>query len=151
MKMFCFLLFGWGSLLPAFLYPQTPPAPTPTPSWLKPLQTSYVKSALPILKQSCFACHGPKPQDISLIQDPGLRDKAQKSIAKAQKEFPMNGKFPFPVSRYAQANLKDFYDSLRKNLMPPKEQKDLGLGRPLSDEDRQALMEWALESLLEIK
>jgi hypothetical protein len=136
----------WASSLQA----QTP-AGTPTPGWSKSLQASYTKKALPILKQSCFACHGPKPQDTSLIQDPGMRDRAEKTVAKAQKEFPMNAAFPFPVSIYPKADLKDFYDSLRKNLMPPKEQKELGLGNPLGDADRKALLDWAMGGLQEMK
>ena len=150
MKLFCSTVFGWILAWTPILHAQTA-AGTPKPAWSSSLQSSYTKTAFPILKQSCFACHGPKPQDVSLFQDPGMRDRAQKSIAKAQKEFPMNGKFPFPVSIYPKADLKDFYTSLNKNIMPPKEQKDLGLGKPLGEEEKKALLDWALGGLEEMK
>jgi hypothetical protein len=107
------------------------------------LQADFSKTALPILQQSCFACHGPKPQSTDNIKDPGLKKKADKTIAKAQKEFSMAETFPFPASDEPKDDLKDIVKSLQKGWMPPKSQKKLGLGQPLSDQDKKALLDWA--------
>lgn len=107
------------------------------------IQVDFSKTALPILQQSCFACHGPKPQSTDNIQDPDLKKKAIKVIAKAQKEFTMSEIFPFPESDSPKDDLKDISKSLQKGWMPPKSQKTLNLGRPLSDQDKKALLDWA--------
>ncbi len=107
------------------------------------LQVDFSKTALPILQQSCFACHGPKPQSTDNIQDPNLKKKADKIIAKAQKEFNMAQTFPFPESDSPKDDLKDIYKSLQKGWMPPKSQKTLNLGQPLSDKDKKVLLDWA--------
>jgi cytochrome c553 len=106
------------------------------------LQADFSKTALPILQQSCFACHGPKPQSTDNIQDPDLKKKADKMIAKAQKEFAMAETFPFPQSDEPKDDLKDIAKSLQKGWMPPKSQKKLNLGQPLSAQDKKALLDW---------
>ncbi len=107
------------------------------------IQADFSKTALPILQQSCFACHGPKPQATDNIQDPDLKKKADKTIAKAQKEFTMAETFPFPESDSPKDDLKDMTKSLQKGWMPPKSQKTLNLGQPLSPKDKKALLDWA--------
>jgi len=107
------------------------------------IQADFSKTALPILQQSCFACHGPKPQSTDSIQDPDLKKKADKMIAKAQKNFLMAETFPFPESDDPKDDLKDISKSLQKGWMPPKSQKKMNLGQPLSDPDKKALLDWA--------
>lgn len=106
------------------------------------LQADFSKSALPILQQSCFACHGPKPQSTDNITDPDLKKKADKMIAKAQKNFLMGETFPFPESDSPLDDLKDISKSLKKGWMPPKSQKAMNLGQPLSDQDKKTLLDW---------
>jgi hypothetical protein len=107
------------------------------------LQEDYSKTALPILQQSCFACHGPKSQSIENIQDPGQKKKAAKIITRAQKDFPMNEFFPFPESDDPKDDLKTFSKSLRKGKMPPKFQKVFNFGQSLSPQDKKTLLDWA--------
>jgi hypothetical protein len=111
------------------------------------LQADFSKTALPILQQSCFACHGPKPQSTDGIQDPDLKKKANKVIAKAQKEFNMAETFPFPQSDEPKDDLKDISKSIQKGWMPPKSQKALNLGQPLGPKDKKALVDWTARAL----
>jgi hypothetical protein len=111
------------------------------------LQEDYSKTALPILRQSCFACHGPKPQNTDTIQNPDLKKQTDKAIAQAEKEFPIGETFPFPGILKLKADLKEFLNSLKKNSMPPKSQKSLNLGQPLSDQDKKTLLDWAIRTL----
>lgn len=104
--------------------------------------SDYQATALPILKQSCFACHGPRPQSTDNL-DPALKKKADKTIAKAQSDYPMGDTFPFPGSQDPKKDLKDFVKEIQKGKMPPKSQKVFGLGSPLSDSDKKALLDWA--------
>jgi hypothetical protein len=115
------------------------------------LQEDYSKTALPILQQSCFACHGPKPQSIDGIQDPKLRKKAVKAVIRAQKTFPMAETFPFPESEDSKDDLKIFSKSLRKSVMPPKYQKTLNMGQPLSALGKKALLDWAARTRKALK
>jgi hypothetical protein len=114
------------------------------------LQADFSKTALPVLQQSCFACHGPKPQSTDNIQDPDLKKKANKTIAKAQKEFTMAETFPFPESDSPKDDLKDISKSITKGWMPPKSQKALGLGQPLSGKDKKALLNWVAKAQKEL-
>jgi hypothetical protein len=107
------------------------------------LQADYSKTALPILRQSCFSCHGPKPQSTDDIQNPALKKQTFKMIIKAQKHFPMADTFPFPDSDDLKDDLKTFSKSLRKGWMPPALQRTLHLGQPLSDKDKKTLLDWA--------
>ena len=130
-----FFLFILGLLLPQALLADAKDS--------KSLQSDFSKTALPILQQSCFACHGPKPQSTDNIQDPNLKKKAVKVVAKAQKEFSMAETFPFPESDSPKDDLKDISKSLQKGWMPPKSQKTLNFGQPLSPQDKKALLDWA--------
>ena len=123
-----------------FLIPQVLLADT---SDVEKLQADFSKTALPILQRSCFACHGPKPQSTDNIQNPSLRKKAVKMIARAQKDFPMSEIFPFPRSEDPKDDLKVLRKSLRKGSMPPSSQKALNMGKPLSARDKKALLDWA--------
>ncbi|HTC19936.1 MAG TPA: heme-binding domain-containing protein [bacterium] len=107
------------------------------------LQADFSKTALPILQQSCFACHGPKPQSTDTMKDPDLKKKADKMIAKAQKDFSMAETFPFPQSDEPKDDLKDITKTVQKGSMPPRSQKVLNLGQPLSAQDKKALLDWA--------
>ncbi len=134
-----FFLFILGILLPRTLLADAKD--------LKSLQSDFSKTALPILQQSCFACHGPKPQSTDGIQDSNLKKKTVKVIAKAQKEFSMVETFPFPESDDPKDDLKDITKALQKGWMPPKSQKTLNLGQPLSAQDKKVLLDWALRTL----
>ncbi len=126
--------------LSAISLPQILLADTPGPG---SLQSDFSKTALPILRQSCFACHGPKPIDTDDIQNLDQRKNTAKLIADAQKVYPMGETFPFPGSLKPKLDLKQFSDSLQKNWMPPGTQKTLNLGRPLRDQAKKNLLDWA--------
>ena len=114
------------------------------------LSSGYSKVALPILKQSCFACHGPQAQASDKLP-PDLRKKAVKAVTKAQNQFPMADTYPFPGGGDPKDDLKDFSKSLKKGWMPPESQKILNLGQPLSDSDRKILLKWAAKTLKALK
>ncbi len=121
------------------------PSVSPAPS----IRSDFSKTALPILRQSCFACHGPQPQGTDGIQDPALRKKAVKTIAKAQNELRMDITFPFPGSDNPKDDLKDMVRALQKGWMPPEIQKVLKFGQPLSAPDKKILLDWAFQALKE--
>jgi hypothetical protein len=112
-------------------------------AWSGELQDDFSKTALPILRQSCFACHGPKPNHFDSLLDPGVRKKAVKTVMMAQREFPMSETFPFPESDDPQEDLKLLVKTLKKGLMPPREQKLYNFGIPLAEKDKKALQDWA--------
>ncbi|HTA76479.1 MAG TPA: heme-binding domain-containing protein [bacterium] len=118
-----------------------------SPSIPPSVKDSYVKTALPILRQSCFACHGPHPQNVDMIQDPALRKKAEKAIAGSQDMFPMAESFPFGENDDSRAELKDIVKNLKKGWMPPEEQKTCNLGASLSDADKKVILDWAEKSI----
>jgi hypothetical protein len=108
---------------------------------------NYVKTVLPILRQSCFACHGPKPQSLDLIQDPDLRKKGKKVIDSAQAMLQMEERFPFSGDDNPKQDLKDMSKSLKKGWMPPEEQKKFKLGIPLNDADKRIILNWVEKSM----
>jgi hypothetical protein len=63
----------------------------------------------------------------------------------------MDVAFPFPNGDSPKGDLKDMVKALQKVWMPPKEQKSLNLGHPLSDGDKKILLDWASKTLKEIK
>src|SRR5258708_23224958 len=132
--------FGLTATLSTILIPQTLLAAT---NGAESLQADFSNKALPIHQQSCFACHGPKPQSTDNIKDPILRKKAARTIYRAQKDFPMSEIFPFKGSDDPKEDLKVFSKSLRKNRMPPPIQKTLNFGQPLSARDKKDLLDWA--------
>jgi hypothetical protein len=118
-----------------------------SPAWSGEIQDDFSKSALPILRQSCFACHGPKPNNPDSIQDEDLRKKALKTVIMAQREFPMAETFPFPDSDDTPEDLKLLAKTLKKGLMPPKDQKQFNYGAPLAEKDKKILLDWVARCL----
>jgi hypothetical protein len=112
---------------------------------------TYVKTILPILKQSCFACHGPQPQSLDLIRDPDLRKKIKKTINSAQAMLQIEEHFPFSGDDNPKQVLKDMSKALKKGWMPPEEQKKFNLGTPLSNADKKIILDWLENSRKALK
>ena len=104
----------------------------------------FKKTVLPILQNSCFACHvsGTK---VTLPTDPDLAKKANKEIADAMEDFTMGNQFPFPCDEPVAKQIKHLEKTLSKGFMPPHSQTKLGLGSPLSDDDRKTLLAWVAQ------
>jgi len=117
-----------------------------SPGFPSSINENYVKTVLPILKQSCFACHGPKPQNLDRILDPDLRKKSKKVIDSAHDMLQMEERFPFSGDTNPKQDLRDMSKALKKGWMPPEEQKKFNLGSPLSDADRKTLLDWVAKS-----
>jgi hypothetical protein len=113
------------------------------PAQMEILQKDYTHSALPLLKQSCFACHGPNPQYPDSFANPDRYKNTLKVISDAQRDFPMSDSFPFPASLNLKADIKELSNSVQKNWMPPQTQKEFNLGRPLTSQDKKNLLKWA--------
>jgi hypothetical protein len=110
------------------------------------IQETYVKTALPILKQSCFACHGPQAQNLDQIHDPALKKQIGRIVASAQDMLQMGENFPFSADENSKAVLKDIVEAVQKGWMPPEEQKTFNLGTPLNDADKKIILDWAQKS-----
>jgi|HubBroStandDraft_1064217.scaffolds.fasta_scaffold556635_1 hypothetical protein len=136
---FLMTAFGGPVLFEAFAETSTSFPPS--------VNENYVKTVLPILKQSCFACHGPKPQSFDLIQDPDLRKKGGKSIDSAQAMLQMEGRFPFSGDENPKQDLKDMAKALKKGWMPPEDQTKFKLGTPLNDADKRIILDWVEKSM----
>lgn len=115
------------------------------------LQADYTQNALPIFQQKCFACHGPKPQDVEGIQDPKLKKKMSKALRRAQNTFPMGEVFPFPDSDNPKKDLMTLKKSIRNDGMPPKKLRALGMGQTLSDEEKKTLIDWIARAKKDLK
>jgi hypothetical protein len=118
------------------------------PSNFRPsIQETYVKTALPIFKQSCFACHGPQAQNLDHIHDPALKKSVGRTIASAQDMLQMGEIFPLSENEDSKAELKDIVEALQKGWMPPEEQKTFNLGSPLNDADKKMILDWAQKTI----
>lgn len=104
----------------------------------------FKTAVLPILKNSCFACHVSGTQ-VTLPTDPELAQKAQNAMNHATQKFAMGESFPFPNDEPAAKQLSHLQKSVSKGFMPPKSQTKLGLGSPLSDQDRKTLLAWVAQ------
>jgi len=100
----------------------------------------FKQTILPILKDSCFACHAPGAGYVGT--DPVVAKKIKKEIGDSLDDFPMGDQFPFPDAESVAKQLKHLDKELSKNLMPPEAQAKLGLGLPLSDKNRKILLNW---------
>lgn len=122
--------------LPAF---GEPGSETPTPQ----ARIDFEKSVLPVLQKSCFACHAPslcaKP---AVPPDQVLIKRQEVEIEDAEDAIEMGKQFPFSDDRTPQKQMDKMEKKLRRRQMPPENQKKIGLGSPLSDEDRSLLLDW---------
>lgn len=106
----------------------------------------FHKSILPILKDSCFVCHvGGSYLAPYASTDPLLIKRIDKELGNALTDFPMGDHFPFPNDESISKQLSQLQKELSKNLMPPIAQNELGLGLPLSDQNRKILLKWVLQ------
>lgn len=104
----------------------------------------FKTTVLPILKNSCFACHVSGTQ-VTLPSNPMLAQKAQRAIDRASDKFPLGTSFPFPGDDSAVKQIHFLQKSISKGFMPPKFQAKFGLGAPLSDQDRKTLLSWVAQ------
>ncbi len=116
-------------------------ADNPTP------KIDFEKTILPIFLNSCFSCHAPKASDPLMVNaGTPLDRKRALEIMQAEGAFEMGTQFPFPDDRTPKLQLGKIEKKLRRSLMPPESQKELGLGAPLKEEDRKKLLEWISQS-----
>lgn len=108
----------------------------------------FQKNIVPILKDSCFACHVPGAAAPYVGQDPILAKKIKKEIGDSTDALTMGDKFPFADEDPAAKQLKHLEKELTKSLMPPEAQAKLGLGLPLSDKNRKILLDWVHQQKL---
>jgi hypothetical protein len=103
----------------------------------------FVKSVLPVLQKSCFPCHAPSLcAQPAIPPDPVLIKRQEVEISHGKDALEMGEKFPFPDDRTPQKQMDKLEKVLRRDLMPPDNQKKLGLGSPLTETDRRILMDW---------
>ena len=102
----------------------------------------FKKEILPVIRDSCFACHVSNNAPPSVKLDAVLTTRRQKVIYDGLDSFVMGEKFPFPDERTPAKQLKKMEKLLLKDSMPPREQAQLQLGAPLSDQNRQLLVNW---------
>lgn len=105
-----------------------------------PTPIDFHQTVLPILKDSCFACH--IPGSAYAGTDLVMAKKIKKEIGDSLEDFPMGDQFPFPDEEPAAKQLKHLEKELSKGLMPPEAQAKLRLGLPLSDKNRKILLNW---------
>jgi hypothetical protein len=105
----------------------------------------FHKTIVPILKDSCYACHVPGAAAPSVSQDPILLKKIKKEIGDGVNALTMGDKFPFADDDPAAKQLKHLEKELTKQMMPPEAQAKLGLGLPLSDKNRKILLDWVAQ------
>jgi tetratricopeptide (TPR) repeat protein len=106
----------------------------------------FKKDVSPILKNSCFACHV-SDNDISTpVSDSVFEHRRQKEILNGIDSFPMGGQFPFPDDRPPLKQLDKMEKMIVKLRMPPEAQEKFHLGTPLSDVDRQLLLDWVAQT-----
>lgn len=101
----------------------------------------FKTKVLPILQNSCFACHVSGTQ-VTLPADPDLAKKAKNQMDHATDKFAMGNSFPFPNDDPAAKQIHHMQKTISKGFMPPKSQTKLGLGSPLSAQDRDTLLAW---------
>jgi hypothetical protein len=126
------------SFLAFVLMPFTAFADNPSP-------VDFHPTVLPILKDSCFACHIPNGAPPYAGTDPVLAKKIKKEIGDALEDFTMSDTFPFPTGDPSAKQLKELGKELSKGFMPPDAQAKLGLGLGLSDKNRKVLMNWVAQ------
>ncbi len=105
----------------------------------------FTKTVLPILKDSCFACHVPGADKPYASKDPVIAKKIKKEVGDGLDALTMGSQFPFPDDQPVAKQLKHLEKVLTKSFMPPDSQAKLGLGLPLSDKNRKILLDWVAE------
>jgi hypothetical protein len=110
-----------------------------------PTSIDFHLIVLPILKDSCFACHLPDGDAVRAAKDTALEKKINKEVGDGIDDFTMDEKFPFPADKSVSKQLKHLENELTQHTMPPKEQVKFGLGLPLSDKNRKLLLDWVIQ------
>jgi len=105
----------------------------------------FHKTIVPILKDSCYACHVPGADASFTSKDPIMEKKIKKDVGAGIDALTMGDKFPFPDEDPAAKQLKHLEKELTKRMMPPGDQAKLGLGLPLSDKNRKILLDWVAQ------
>jgi len=105
----------------------------------------FNKIVLPILKDSCYACHVAGADKPYTSKDPAIEKKIQKAVADGLDALTMGDKFPFPSEQSLGKQLHHLEKVLTKGFMPPESQAKYGIGQPLSDKNRKVLLKWVAQ------
>src|SRR5271156_5220507 len=114
-------------------------------AWADTSPIDFHQTVIPILKDSCFACHVSGADAPYASKDPVLEKHIQKITGNGVEDFTMGEQFPFPDDDPAAKQLKHLEKELSKGFMPPAAQAKLGLGLPLSDKYRKILLNWVAQ------
>ncbi len=110
----------------------------------------FKKTVLPVLQNSCFACHNNTtgaPDNVS----PSVLKKMNKVISDGTEDFSMSETFPFNNDEPLAKQIKHLEKEISKGFMPPDEQAKYHLGAPLSDKDRKTLLDWVAQEKASLK
>jgi len=109
------------------------------------LPIDFHQTVLPILKDSCFACHVAGADTAYASKDPAVEKMIKRESLNGVNDFPMSDQFPFADKDPATKQLEHLEKELSRSFMPPHAQDKLGLGLSLSDKNRQVLLEWVAQ------
>jgi len=107
----------------------------------------YRSEIEPIFRQKCFDCHSTKTRYPWYYKLPGARQLIDYDIREAREHIDMTDGFPFKGHHSLEDQLKSLERVVRKNEMPLWRYRLLHPGAGLTDDERQAILEWVREWL----
>lgn len=111
----------------------------------------YEGSIKPIFQKSCFDCHSSYTRYPWYSSLPFAKDQIEKDITEARKHLDFTSGYPFKGHGTLVSDLESIRDSIVEGTMPPKRYTFLHWSATLSQDEKDAIIQWAERSLGKIK
>ncbi len=128
---------------------KSPPINAPEEkSKLEHINTLYSQSIKPIFENKCLVCHGGAPNFPWYHSLPLAKNLMDSDVKEGKKHIDISGGFPFKGHHGGPIdNLKAIEKAVKDKSMPPMRYWIIHWQCRLSDEERQAILNWVTHSL----
>lgn len=114
------------------------------------ISDSYKKNVEPVFRAKCFDCHSGETRYPGYYQIPGIKYFIDSHIAEAKSHLDFSKGFPFISHVKPEEDLKALKAAVENDKMPPWYYRPFHSGSSLSQDEKNQIVRWAMESLSQL-
>lgn len=119
------------------------------PSFQK-IQTSYDESVKASFQRACYNCHSTKTEYPLYYYIPFIKQMIDEDITKGRAAMLLDSQFPFKGEGTPNSKLMLLQVSIEEGQMPPKNYLRMHSEATLTEKEKEAVMNWINNSLMEL-
>lgn len=127
-------------------------ASTISPEGIARINASYLEKVKPLFKRACFDCHSDTPEYPWYHSIPGIKQLMDNHIAEGVRHLDLSKDYPFKGSKKGlKHDLEETWETIEEGEMAPLYYRIMHSHGRYSEEDKQIIKNWVVESMKEFK